>query len=76
MFEVSNLPAHPAQEPERPAPPDPCDISGNGTPPAAASGGEHGDSLDDELCPSCDKPFDSPNPHCSAAQYHGDGQTP
>jgi putative DNA primase/helicase len=77
MFEVSNLPAHPAQEPERPAPPDPCDISGNGTPPAA-SGGEHGDSLDDELCPSCDKPFDSPNPAllcCPISRRRADAMT-
>jgi hypothetical protein len=31
---------------------------------------------DTGLCPSCDKPFDSPNPNCSAADWHGDGETP
>jgi len=29
-----------------------------------------------DSCPSCDKPFDLPNPSCSAAHWHGDGETP
>jgi len=33
-------------------------------------------TFDDNLCPSCDQPSDAPNPRCSAAQYHGDGETP
>jgi AAA domain len=28
-------------------------------------------ALDDDLCPSCDQPFDLPNPRCSAAAWHG-----
>jgi hypothetical protein len=46
---------------------------------AAASDSSHSsDTSDagggvDDLCPTCDRPFDLPNPRCSAARWHGEG---
>jgi hypothetical protein len=41
--------------------------------PVDSSGALDDDDDDDDPCPSCDQPFDRPNPRCSAAAWHGEG---
>jgi hypothetical protein len=56
-------------------PPETSQLASHVSPPEADLPGLE-QSASPDPCPSCDQPFDIPNPSCSAADWHGDGETP